>query len=95
MSEIKYGFGGIESAADDLDQLYTRTEGLIAQGNDRLKTLSALWGGESSDAYHKLHATWEEAHTELNKAFQGLAHTIRGASQAMLKTENAVTNMFT
>ena len=66
MSEIKYEFGAISSAAADINATSGRINSTLADLKARLQPMVSTWEGESAVAYNQAQAKWDNASQELN-----------------------------
>ena len=66
MSEIKYEFGAISSAAADINATSGRINSTLADLKARLQPMVSTWEGESAVAYNQAQAKWDKASQELN-----------------------------
>ena len=95
MGEMKYSFAGIEAGSTQILAAVQTTEGLLADGEQALAKLAAVWGGNGSESYQDIQRRWHASSQDLNASLQSLASRISEAGQAMHQTETGVANMFT
>lgn len=83
MSQIKYQFGAIESAAADINSTANRINQLLADLKSQIQPMTAAWEGESSTAYQAAQAKWDNASAELNTILATISRTVSQGNERM------------
>ncbi|MCZ9307250.1 WXG100 family type VII secretion target [Corynebacterium sp. c8Ua_181] len=83
MSEIKYEFGAISSAAADINATSGRINSTLADLKARLQPMVSTWEGESAVAYNQAQAKWDQASQELNTVLATISKTVSQGNDAM------------
>lgn len=83
MSQIKYGFAEIETAAADINSTSGRINSLLSDLKSHIQPMAASWEGESSTAYQQAQQKWDRAADELNTILATIAQTVRSSNDRM------------
>ena len=83
MQPIRYSFGGIDGAADDIRSTSGTINGLLGDLKKRIAPMVSTWEGDSSDSYQEAQREWETAAEELNMILTTIADTVSAGSQRM------------
>ena len=79
MQPIRYSFGGIDGAAEDIRSTSGTINGLLGDLKKRIAPMVSTWEGESSDSYQEA----QRAAEELNMILTTIADTVSAGSQRM------------
>lgn len=63
---IKYSFGAIQEAADDIKSTSARINSLLEELKRQLEPMVSTWEGDSAEAYIAAQQQWDTAAAELN-----------------------------
>ena len=83
MSQIKYQFGAIASAAADINSTSVRINGLLADLKSQLQPMMSTWEGESAAAYQQAQDKWDRAATDLNEVLGTISRTVADGNDCM------------
>lgn len=83
MSQIKYQFGAIESAAADINSTSGRINQLLGDLKSQIQPMTASWEGESAVAYAAAQAKWDNAAAELNTILATISRTVSNGNERM------------
>ncbi len=83
MSQIKYQFGAIASAAADINSTSVRINGLLADLKSQLQPMMSTWEGESAAAYQQAQDKWDRAATDLNEVLGTISRTVADGNDRM------------
>lgn len=83
MDTIRYGFGGISGAADDIRSTSSSINGLLDDLKGRIQPMVATWEGDSSEAYQDAQLQWDTAASELNTILNTIADTVSAGNDRM------------
>lgn len=82
-SAIKYEFGAIAAASQDINSTSARTNGLLADLKSVIVPMTSTWEGDSSAAYQEAQAKWDNASEELNVVLATIASTVGEGNDRM------------
>lgn len=80
---IRYQFGGIAAAVDDIRGTSGRIQGLLEELKARIRPMTATWQGDSAAAYEEAQARWDAAAAELNMILDAIARTVGEGNDRM------------
>lgn len=83
MTIIKYGFGTIAAAADDIHSTSGAINALLGDLKSRIAPMAATWEGESAEAYQESQRKWDQAADELNQVLDTIANTVNNGNDRM------------
>lgn len=83
MSQIKYQFGAIASAAADINSTSARINGLLADLKSQLQPMISTWEGESAVAYQQAQDKWDRAAADLNEVLATISRTVADGNDRM------------
>lgn len=83
MTIIKYGFGTIAAAADDIQSTSASINALLGDLKARIAPMVATWEGESSESYQESQKKWDQAADELNQILDTIARTVTAGNDRM------------
>ncbi len=83
MSAIKYEFGAISTAAQDINSTSARINGLLGDLKSVIAPMTATWEGDSAAAYAEAQAKWDRASEELNTVLATIASTVGDGNDRM------------
>ncbi|MGP6173924.1 WXG100 family type VII secretion target [Corynebacterium sp. A21] len=83
MSQIKYQFGAIETAAADINSTAGRINQLLADLKSQIQPMTSTWEGESAAAYAAAQAKWDNASAELNIILETISRTVAQGNERM------------
>lgn len=83
MSQIKYQFGAIETAAADINSTAGRINQLLADLKSQIQPMISTWEGESAAAYAAAQAKWDNAAGELNVILGTISRTVAQGNERM------------
>ncbi|MDY5786420.1 MULTISPECIES: WXG100 family type VII secretion target [unclassified Corynebacterium] len=86
--EIKYGFGQLAAAAEDMDASAAKISGQLADLKSMLQPMVSTWEGEAAQAYAAHQQKWDQAADELNTILRTIASTVEEGN-ARMKAVNA------
>ncbi|QGU06472.1 6 kDa early secretory antigenic target [Corynebacterium occultum] len=83
MSQIKYQFGAIETAAADINSTSGRINQLLEDLKTLIQPMVAAWEGDSAIAYNEAQAKWDNAAAELNTILATISRTVSQGNDRM------------
>ncbi|ALA66732.1 WXG100 family type VII secretion target [Corynebacterium lactis] len=83
MDTIHYGFGGINSAAEDIRSTSASIAELLGDLKSRIQPMVATWEGDSADSYQAAQREWDTAAEELNQILNTIAGAVSEGSDRM------------
>ncbi|SDS48092.1 WXG100 family type VII secretion target [Corynebacterium timonense] len=81
--EIKYGFGQLSGAAQDMDASAAAIEAQLNDLKSLLQPLVTTWQGEAAEAYAAHQQKWDQAAEELNTILRTIAATVEEGNSRM------------
>lgn len=92
MSMIKYGFGAISNASQDILASSRTISAQLDELKAQLKPMVDTWDGEASDAYQLHQAKWDAAAAELNEILTAIGRAVEDGNARMQKVNTAAAN---
>lgn len=83
MNFIRYSFGEIAAAAEDIRSTSASINGLLEDLKGRIQPMVSTWEGESSDAYQQSQRKWDHAAEELNQILATIAQAVSDGNDRM------------
>lgn len=83
MSQIKYQFGAIETAAADINSTSGRINQLLGDLKSTIQPMVASWEGDSALAYQEAQNRWDNAAAELNTILATISRTVSQGNDRM------------
>lgn len=84
MSQIKYQFGAIETAAADINSTSGRINQLLGDLKSTIQPMVASWEGDSALAYQEAQNRWDNAAAELNTILATISRTVSQGNDRMI-----------
>ncbi|WKD56905.1 6 kDa early secretory antigenic target [Corynebacterium capitovis DSM 44611] len=81
--EIKYGFGQLSGAAQDMDASAARIAHQLEELKSLLQPMVATWEGDAAEAYYAHQQKWDQAAEELNTILTTIATTVEEGNNRM------------
>lgn len=96
MSEaIKYGFGSLAAASDDISSSARSVNAELEELNNMLTPMAQSWTGEAAENYWIHQRKWDAAAKELNEVLATIAGTVRQGSSRMEGINSAIARSWT
>lgn len=83
MDTIRYQFGAISQAAEDIRATAAKINGNLEQLKAQISPMTAAWEGESSTAYQEAQRKWDTAAQEINTILHTISATVAEGNQRM------------
>lgn len=87
--ELKVNFGGLETAAADIQSSANQIRNRLDQLERELAPLRADWTGAASEAYQVAKAEWDKAITDMQTLLQQLGQAVGQSNQEYQGAERA------
>lgn len=81
--EIKYGFGQLTGAAQDMDASAAKIAGQLNDLKAMLQPMVSTWEGDAAEAYYAHQQKWDQAAEELNTILKTIAATVEEGNSRM------------
>jgi early secretory antigenic target protein ESAT-6 len=87
MSDLKVNFGGLSTAAADIQSSASNIESRLNDLDRSLQPLRANWSGEASTAYTAAKAKWESALTDMKALLADVGRAVSTSGEDYQTTE--------
>jgi 6 kDa early secretory antigenic target len=92
MSDLKVNFGGLATAAADIQSGATHIESQLNDLDSSLAPLRANWSGEASAAYEAARAKWTSAITDMKALLADVGRAVSTSGEDYQSTERSNTS---
>lgn len=82
-SAIKYHFGAIAAASDDIAATSGRINSLLDSLKQVIAPMAATWEGDSAAAYQQAQAQWDASAAELNEVLASISRAVAEGNDFM------------
>ncbi|MBT0994260.1 WXG100 family type VII secretion target [Cellulomonas sp. DKR-3] len=89
MSDLKVNFGGLSTAAADIQAGASQIEGRLNDMDQSLQPLRANWSGEASTSYEAARAKWTSAITDMKALLAEIGTAVSTSNEDYQATERA------
>lgn len=89
MSDLKVNFGGLSTAAADIQAGASQIEGRLNDMDQSLQPLRANWSGEASASYEAARAKWTSAITDMKALLAEIGTAVSTSNEDYQATERA------
>ena len=89
MSDLKVNFGGLSTAAADIQTGASQIEGRLNDMDQSLQPLRANWSGEASTSYEAARAKWTSAITDMKALLAEIGTAVSTSNEDYQATERA------
>ena len=89
MSDLKVNFGGLSTAAADIQTGASRIESRLTDMDQSLQPLRANWSGEASPSYEAARAKWPAALTDMKALLAEIGRAVATSNDDYQATERA------
>ncbi|WP_151549510.1 MULTISPECIES: WXG100 family type VII secretion target [Corynebacterium] len=83
MDTIRYQFGAISQAAEDIRATSAKINGNLEDLKAQIAPMTAAWEGESSSAYQEAQRAWDAAALEINTILATISRTVAEGNERM------------
>lgn len=90
--ELKVNFGGLDTAAADIQGSANQIEGRLDQLESELAPLRADWTGSASEAYQQAKAKWDAAMGDMKALLAEIGVAVSSSNSDYQATEAANTS---
>jgi WXG100 family type VII secretion target len=87
MSDLKVNFGGLSTAAADIQASASNIESRLNDLDASLQPLRANWSGEASTAYTAAKAKWETALSDMKALLADVGRAVSTSGEEYQSTE--------
>ena len=87
--ELKVNFGGLDTAAADINSSANQIEGRIDQLESELAPLRADWTGAASESYQQAKVKWDAAMADMKTLLAEVGMSVSTSNSDYQATENA------
>ncbi|WP_342319046.1 WXG100 family type VII secretion target [Corynebacterium mayonis] len=87
--EIKYGFGQLSGAAQDMESAAANIAGQLNDLKAMLQPMVATWEGDAAEAYNVHQRKWDQAAEDLNTILRTIATTVEEGNSRMQAVNSA------
>jgi WXG100 family type VII secretion target len=92
MSDLKVNFGGLSTAAADIQAGANNVESRLAELERALQPLRANWSGEASNAYEAARTKWSAALTDMKALLADIGRSVSTSGDDYQSTERTNTS---
>jgi len=89
MSDLKVNFGGLATAAADIQTGANRIQSRLDQMDQSLQPLRANWSGEASSSYEAARAAWTTAITDMKALLAQVGQAVATSGEDYQTTERS------
>lgn len=89
MSDLKVNFGGLATAAADIQAGAGQIEARLNDLDQSLQPLRASWSGEAAASYEAARATWTAAITDIKVLLADVGRAVDASAQDYQATERS------
>ncbi|WP_028050050.1 WXG100 family type VII secretion target [Cellulomonas sp. URHD0024] len=89
MSDLKVNFGGLATAAADIQSGATQIEARLADMDQSLAPLRANWSGEAAASYEAARAKWTAAISDMKALLADVGRAVSSSGEDYQSTERS------
>ena len=87
MADLKVDFGGLSTAAADIQSGANQLEARLAQMDEQLRPLKANWSGEASQSYEAARVKWTAAIEDIKALLADVGRAVSASGEDYQQTE--------